>query len=62
MRDEKMLEKLTTCNNQDVVEHFSLADKCSRATEDHAWHTHQPQRWGRVASLMQALLPTEVEG
>jgi hypothetical protein len=42
MRDEKMLEKLATCNNQDVVEHFSLADKCARATEGHAWHTHQP--------------------
>jgi hypothetical protein len=56
MRDEKMLKKLATCNNQDVMEHFSLADKCARNTEGHAWHTHQPQRRGRVASLMQARL------
>jgi hypothetical protein len=31
-----MLEKLATHDVQDVVEHFSLADKCARATEGHA--------------------------
>jgi hypothetical protein len=34
-----MLEKLTTHDIQDVVELFSLADKCARAIEGHAWHT-----------------------
>jgi hypothetical protein len=37
--DEKMLEKLTTHDIQDVTELFSLADKCARATEGRAWHT-----------------------
>jgi hypothetical protein len=39
VRDEKMLEKLTTDDIQDVSTLFSLADKCARATEDHAWHS-----------------------
>jgi hypothetical protein len=39
MRDEKMLEKLATHDVQDVSELFSLADKCSRATEGSAWHS-----------------------
>jgi hypothetical protein len=38
VRDEKMLEKLTTHNIQDVAELFSLADKCARAAEGYAWH------------------------
>jgi hypothetical protein len=33
-----MLEKLTTHNVQDVSALFSLADKCVKATEGHAWH------------------------
>jgi hypothetical protein len=37
--DEKMLEKLTTHDIQDVMELFNLADKCVRATKGHAWHT-----------------------
>jgi hypothetical protein len=70
MRDEKMFEKLATCNNQDVVEHFSLADKCATATEGHVWHTHQPQRRGRLMvttsrwlelPLPQQLLPWQEE-
>jgi hypothetical protein len=39
VRDEKMLKKLTTHDIQDVVELFSLADKCTRATEGCACHT-----------------------
>jgi hypothetical protein len=39
VRDEKMLEKLTTDDIQDVSMLFSLADKCARATEGHAWHS-----------------------
>jgi hypothetical protein len=37
--DEKMLEKLTMHDIQDVAELFSLADKCTRAAEGCAWHT-----------------------
>jgi hypothetical protein len=36
MRDEKMLEKLATHDIQDVVELFSLVDKCARAAEGRA--------------------------
>jgi hypothetical protein len=39
VRDEKMLEKLATHDIHDVTELFILEDKCSRATEGHAWHT-----------------------
>jgi hypothetical protein len=39
VRDEKMLEKQTTHDIQVVAALFSLADKCARATEGHAWHT-----------------------
>jgi hypothetical protein len=38
VRDEKMLEKLATHDIQDVMELFSLADKCARAIEGRAWH------------------------
>jgi hypothetical protein len=38
-RDEKMLEKLTTHNIQDVYPLFSLADKYAKATEGRAWHS-----------------------
>jgi hypothetical protein len=38
VRDEKMLEKLATHDIQDVTELFTLADKCDRAVEVHAWH------------------------
>jgi hypothetical protein len=43
VRDEKMLEKLTTHNVQDVTALFSLADKCARATKGHAWHSPATQ-------------------
>jgi hypothetical protein len=33
-----MLEKLATHNIQDVTKLFSLADKCGKAVEGHAWH------------------------
>jgi hypothetical protein len=36
VRDEKMLEKLITHDIQDVIELFSLVDKCARAAEGHA--------------------------
>jgi hypothetical protein len=39
VRDEKMLEKLTTHDIQDVTEVFTLTDKCVRAAEGRAWHT-----------------------
>jgi bacterioferritin-associated ferredoxin len=38
VRDEKILEKLATHDIQDVVELFSMADKCARAAEGCAWH------------------------
>jgi hypothetical protein len=36
MRDEKMLEKLTMHDIQDVTELLSLAYKCTRAAEGRA--------------------------
>jgi hypothetical protein len=43
VRDEKMLEKLTTHDVQDVSALFSLADKCAKTTEGHAWHSPAAQ-------------------
>jgi hypothetical protein len=60
VRDEKMLEKLTTHDIQDVVELFSMADKCARAAEGHAWHAQPTLEVGKVPSPKRALLPTEV--
>jgi hypothetical protein len=48
VRDEKMLEKLTTHDIQDVTELFSLADKCTRVV---LGMPRLPQKWGRVLSL-----------
>jgi hypothetical protein len=39
VRDEKMLEKLTTHNVQDVSVFFSLADKCAKAAGGSTWHS-----------------------
>jgi hypothetical protein len=39
VRDEKMLEKLTTHDVQDVSTLFSQVDKCATAVEGHAWHS-----------------------
>jgi hypothetical protein len=39
MRDEKMLETLVTHDVKDVPKLFSLADKCAKAVEGHAWHS-----------------------
>jgi hypothetical protein len=47
VRDEKMLEKLTTHDIQDVTELFSLADKCVRAAEGCAWHTPPASEVGK---------------
>jgi hypothetical protein len=33
-----MLEKLATHDVQDIYELFSLADKCAKVAEGHAWH------------------------
>jgi hypothetical protein len=60
VRDEKMLEKLTTHDIQDVVELFSMADKCARAADGHAWHVQPTLEVGKVPSPKRALLPTEV--
>jgi hypothetical protein len=43
VRDEKMLEKLATHDVQDVSALFSLADKCTKAVEGHAWHSPAAQ-------------------
>jgi hypothetical protein len=43
VKDEKMLEKLTTHDIQDVSTLFSMADKCARATEGRAWHSPAAQ-------------------
>jgi hypothetical protein len=37
VEDEKMLEKLATHNIQDISVLLSLADKCAKAAEGHAW-------------------------
>jgi hypothetical protein len=51
VRDEKMLEKLTTHDTQNVVELFRLANKCARAVECHAWHTPPALEEGKGAKL-----------
>jgi hypothetical protein len=55
--DEKMLENLTTHDIQDVIELFSVTDKCARAVPSTC---HQPQRWGKMVSLRRVPLPMEV--
>jgi hypothetical protein len=44
-----MLEKLTTNDNQDVAELFSLADMCARAVEGRAWHTPPTSEVGKAS-------------
>jgi hypothetical protein len=39
VRDEKMLEKLATHDVESVTSLFSLADKCTKATKGHGWHS-----------------------
>jgi hypothetical protein len=39
VRDEKMLEKLTTHDVETVTTLFALVDKCARAVEGRAWHS-----------------------
>jgi hypothetical protein len=39
VHDEKMLEKLATCNVDDLTTLLVLADKCARAAEGRAWHS-----------------------
>jgi hypothetical protein len=51
VRDDKMLEKLTTHDIQDVVELFSLAEKCARAVEGRAWHAQPTPEVGKGAML-----------
>jgi hypothetical protein len=52
-----MLKKLSTHDIQDVVELFSLVDKCARVVPGMPTLL---QKWGRVPSLKRALLPREV--
>jgi hypothetical protein len=47
VRDEKVLEKLTTHDIQDVTELFNLSDKCARTVEGHAWHTSPAPKEGK---------------
>jgi hypothetical protein len=49
MRDEKMLEKLTTHGVKDVSELFNLANKCARATEGRAWHSQPAPVTGKAS-------------
>jgi hypothetical protein len=39
VRDDKMLEKLSTYDVETVTTLFALADKCARAAEGRAWHS-----------------------
>jgi hypothetical protein len=39
VRDEKILERLTTHDIQDVYALFSLADKCAKATKGRTWYS-----------------------
>jgi hypothetical protein len=39
VRDKKILEKLATHDVETVTTLFTLADKCARAAEGHAWHS-----------------------
>jgi hypothetical protein len=39
VRVKKMLEKLATHDVETVTTLFTLADKCARAAEGHAWHS-----------------------
>jgi hypothetical protein len=43
-----MLEKLATHDVQDISELFSMADKCARATEGHAWHSQPAPEAGKT--------------
>jgi hypothetical protein len=49
VRVEKMLEKLSTHDIQDVAELFSLADQCTRAAEGCAWHAQPTLEVGKGA-------------
>jgi hypothetical protein len=44
-----MMEKLTTCDIQDVLKLFSMVDKCARATEGYAWHMLPAQEAGKAS-------------
>jgi hypothetical protein len=48
VRDEKMLEKLTTHDVQDIFEPFSLADKCARAADGRVWHSQHAPKAGKA--------------
>jgi hypothetical protein len=43
VKDEKVMEKLTTHDVQDVSALFRPADKCAKATEDRTWHSPATQ-------------------
>jgi hypothetical protein len=47
MRDKEMLEKLATHDVQDASGLFSLADKCAKAAEGHAWHSQPTPEAGK---------------
>jgi hypothetical protein len=59
-----MFEKLATHDVQDISELFSLADKCARAAEGHAWHS-QPvlEAWkaGKPGADVVLRATTEIE-
>jgi hypothetical protein len=49
VRDKKMLEKLATHDVQDVLELFSVTDKCARAVEGHNWHSQTAPVVGKAS-------------
>jgi hypothetical protein len=46
-----MLEKLATHDMETVTTLFTLADKCARATEGHAWHLTPQTRVTQTGGL-----------
>jgi hypothetical protein len=47
VRDEKLLEKFTMHDVQDISELFSLADKYTRAVVGRAWHSQPAPKAGK---------------
>jgi hypothetical protein len=53
VRDEKILEKLTTHDVETVHTLFALADKCARAAEGRAWHSAPPTGAAQLDAVSQ---------
>jgi hypothetical protein len=57
VRDEKMLEKLATHDNQDISALFILADKCTRAADDRVWHSSAAPAGKEESKLNASMTP-----